>query len=105
MKHEQRIEAWTMSKVCPKFTIESPEQYFTCWLWTDFTIVLEDRNNGCRVSYLNDSEYNCTVSTKMYYVLPTKTIQGSSAVVRLFFKKRCSRICFKSYIDILTKSF
>ena len=48
---------------------------------------MEDRNNGCRVSYLNGSEYNCTVSTKMYYVLPTKTIQGSSAVVGLFFKK------------------
>ena len=27
------------------------------------------------------------ISTKIYYVLPTKTIEGSSAVVGLFFRK------------------
>ena len=36
--------------------IKTPEQPFYCWLWTDFTLDLEDRNNLRGATYVSYSE-------------------------------------------------
>ena len=39
-----------------KLAIKTLEQSFYCKIWLDFTLVLEDQNNGSGATYLNSSE-------------------------------------------------
>ena len=87
--HKVSNKSMNNIEVCSKLAIKTPKQNFCCYLWADFTLVLEDQNNDrlCKFVWIK------LISTKMYYVLFTKILQGGDTTSATALQKKVLRIC------------
>ena len=91
------MEVWATYEVCSKLARKTPKQPAYCYLWTNFTLVLDDWNDGTGAIYLCKffwlKAYSQYLLRCLYYVLFTKILQGGDTPSETFLHKRCCRTC------------